>query len=165
MLLMAFLVIAGLPAITGIFGWFELQKVARNQTRVVTEAIPAISEVRGFTEESSRIVAVAPELAAVTTEAARRERATYLFAQVDALTRRVIRYENTVNPAPAGLAQAEAEVRGNIELLQSGAKLQLDSDGDGKADKDLDDSARAEQLRIAQTVARVNCSPSTAKAP
>ncbi len=55
--------------------------------------------------------------------------------------------------------------RGNIELLQSGAKLQLDSDGDGKADKDLDDSARAEQLRIAQTVARVNCSPSTAKAP
>lgn len=55
--------------------------------------------------------------------------------------------------------------RGNIELLQSGAKLQLDSDGDGKADKDLDDSARAEQLRIAQTVARVNCSSSTAKAP
>ena len=55
--------------------------------------------------------------------------------------------------------------RGNIELLQSGAKLQLDSDGDGKPDKDLDDSARSEQLRIAQTVARVNCSPSTAKAP
>ncbi len=55
--------------------------------------------------------------------------------------------------------------RGNIELLQSGAKLQLDSDGDGKADTDLDDSARSEQLRIAQTVARVNCSPSTAKAP
>lgn len=114
---MAFLVIAGLPAITGIFGWFELQKVARNQTRVVTEAIPAISEVRGFTEESSRIVAVAPELAAVTTEAARRERATYLFAQVDALTLRVERYADTVNPAPAGLAQAEAEMRSNIEQL------------------------------------------------
>ena len=117
MLLMAFLVIAGLPAITGILGWFELQEVARNQTTVVTEAIPAISEVRGFTAESSRIVAVAPELAAVTTEAARRERAAYLFAQVDALTRRVTRYADTGNPAPAGLAQAEADVRGSIEQL------------------------------------------------
>ncbi len=117
MLLMAFLVIAGLPTLTGILGWFELQKVARNQATVVTEAIPAISEVRGFTQENSRIVAVAPELAAVTTEAARRERAAYLFAQVDALTRRVARYEARSNLAPAGVEQAEAEVRSSIERL------------------------------------------------
>lgn len=91
--------------------------MARNQTTVVTEAIPAIAEVRGFTEESSRIVAVAPELAAVTTEDARRGRAAYLFTQVDALTRRVLRYRATGNPAPAGLSQAEADVRGSIELL------------------------------------------------
>jgi two-component system sensor histidine kinase TorS len=117
MLMMAFLVIAGLPAITGILGWFELQKLARNQTTVVTEAIPAIAEVRGFTEESSRIVAVAPELAAVTTEDARRERAAYLYAQVDALTRRVQRYQISGNLAPAGLSQAESDVRGSIELL------------------------------------------------
>ncbi len=70
----------------------------------------------------------------------------------------------TAEPASTESKQC-ITARGNIELLQSGAKLQLDSDGDGKADKDLDDSARAEQLRIAQTVARVNCSPSTAKAP
>ncbi len=117
MLLTAFLVIAGLPAVTGMLGWFELQKVARNQTTVVIEAIPAITEVRGFIEESSRIVAVAPELAAVTTDAARRERADYLFAQVDALTDRVARYADTGNPAPAGLAQAEADVRSSIEQL------------------------------------------------
>ncbi len=114
---MAFVVIAGLPAVTGILGWFELQKVARNQATVVTEAIPAISQVRGFTQESSRIVAVAPQLAAVSTEAARRERAAYLFAQVDALTGRVMRYESTGNLAPAGLEQAEADVRGSIERL------------------------------------------------
>ncbi|NEY90664.1 ATP-binding protein [Tabrizicola oligotrophica] len=117
MLLMAFLVIAGLPAVSGVLGWFELQEVARNQATVVTEAIPAISEVRGFTEESSRIIAVAPELAAVTTEAARRERAAYLFAQVDALTGRVARYAVTGNPALGSLARAEAEVRGSIEQL------------------------------------------------
>lgn len=70
----------------------------------------------------------------------------------------------TAQAAPTESKQC-LTARGNIELLQSGAKLQLDSDGDGKADKDLDDSARAEQLRIAQTVARVNCSPTTAKAP
>ena len=117
MLLTAFLVIAGLPAVTGMLGWFELQKVARNQTTVVIDAIPAISEVRGFIEESSRIVAVAPELAAVTTDAARRERAEYLFAQVDALTSRVARSADTGNRAPAGLTQVEADVRSRIEQL------------------------------------------------
>jgi Domain of unknown function (DUF4124) len=55
--------------------------------------------------------------------------------------------------------------RKNIDLLQSGAKLQMDSDGDGKPDRDLSDSDRDKQLQIAQTVSRVNCSPSTAKAP
>jgi Domain of unknown function (DUF4124) len=55
--------------------------------------------------------------------------------------------------------------RKNIELLQSGAKLKVDSDGDGKPDRDLDDSDRDKQLQIAQTISRVNCSPSTAKAP
>ena len=114
---MAFLVIAGLPALTGVLGWFELQTVARNQATVVTEAIPAISEVRGFTQESSRIVAVAPELAAVTSDAARRERAAFLTAQVDALAGRLERYEAIGNLAPAGLEQAEDDVRDSIEQL------------------------------------------------
>ncbi len=117
MLLMAFVVIAGLPAVTGLLGWVELQKVARNQSNVINETIPAISEVRGFTEESSRVVAVAPELAAVTTEAARQERAAFLFAQVDALSDRVARYESIGKVAPAGLEQAEADVRDRIGRL------------------------------------------------
>ena len=84
--------------------------------------------------------------------------------------RSIYHREQAAEGQPAEAAPTESRqcitARGNIELLQSGTKLQLDSDGDGKADKDLDDSARAEQLRIAQTVARVNCSPtSTAKAP
>ena len=83
--------------------------------------------------------------------------------------RSIYHREQAAEGQPAEAAPTESRqcitARGNIELLQSGAKLQLDSDNDGKPDKDLDDSARAEQLRIAQTVARVNCSPSTAKAP
>ena len=117
MLLMAFLVIAGLPTLTGVLGWIELQKVARNQTNVIKQTIPAISEVRGFTEEISRIVVVAPELAAVTTEAARRKRAGYLVAQADALKQRVARYEGTGDVIPAGLQQSEADVRRGIKRL------------------------------------------------
>ena len=53
--------------------------------------------------------------------------------------------------------------RRNIDLLQSGAKLQMDSDNDGKPDRDLSDTDRSKQLQIAQTVVRVNCSTATAK--
>ena len=66
--------------------------------------------------------------------------------------------------APAESPQCTT-ARKNIDLLMSGAKLQMDSDGDGKPDRDLSDSDREKQLQIAQTVSRVNCSPSTAKAP
>jgi hypothetical protein len=55
--------------------------------------------------------------------------------------------------------------RRNIDLLQSGKRLQVDSDGDGKADRDLSDSDRDKQLQIAQTVARVNCGTATARTP
>lgn len=152
MLLAAFLVIAGLPAVTGILGWFELQEVARNQTKVVTEAIPAISEVRGFTAESSRIVAVAPELAAVTSEAARRERATYLFAQVDALTRRVARYAGTGNPAPEGLALAEADVRSSIEQLDGLVQTRIIATGSQTERLKAGLVATTELLEIADTL-------------
>ena len=152
MLLMAFLVIAGLPAVTGILGWFELQKVARNQATVVTEAIPAISEVRGFTQESSRIVAVAPELAAVTTEVARRERAAYLFAQVDALTARVARYQGTGNLAPDGLQQAEADVRGSINRLDRLVQTRIIATASQTARLRTGLGALTELLEIADTL-------------
>ncbi len=70
----------------------------------------------------------------------------------------------TVAAAPTESPQCTT-ARKNIELLMSGAKLQMDSDGDGKPDRDLTDSDRDKQLQIAQTVSRVNCAPGTAKAP
>ncbi len=152
MLLLAFLVIAGLPTVTGILGWVELQKVARNQTKAINETIPAISEVRGFTEKSSRIVAVAPELAAVTTEVARRERAAYLFAQVDALTGRVTHYESTGNIAPPGLAQAEADVRSGIERLDRLVQDRIIAVSRQKARLQAGLTAMTELLEIADTL-------------
>jgi two-component system sensor histidine kinase TorS len=110
-LLLAIALIVGFPAATGVLGWFELKDVAANQSRVVTEAIPAISEVRGVAEETSRVVAVAPELAAVTDEAQRAERAAFLFDQANALRARLLRQEGLPDDALANALAAEAGLR------------------------------------------------------
>lgn len=110
-LLLAILLIAGFPVATGVLGWVELQEVARNQSRVVTEAIPAISEVRGVAEETSRVVAMAPELAAVTDESQRQERAAFLFVQADALRDRLARQRGVQDVALTNALAAEGAVR------------------------------------------------------
>jgi two-component system sensor histidine kinase TorS len=110
-LLLAIVLIAGFPAATGVLGWFELQDVAANQSRVVTEAIPAISEVRGVAEETSRVVAVAPELAAVTDETQRAERAAFLLDQANALRSRLLQQEGLPDDALANALAAEAGLR------------------------------------------------------
>lgn len=109
--MLAIALIAGFPAATGILGWFELKDVARTQSRVVTEAIPAISEVRGVAEETSRVVAMAPELAAVTDEAQRSERAAFLFGQADALRDRLARQRAVQGAAPVNALAAETALR------------------------------------------------------
>ncbi|WP_264214034.1 TMAO reductase system sensor histidine kinase/response regulator TorS [Leisingera thetidis] len=86
---LAFIVIAGLPTIAGILGLVELRGLARRQAEVISQTIPAIAEVRGMAEESTRIIAIAPELAAVTSQAERANRAQFLSDQVEALTRRL----------------------------------------------------------------------------
>jgi two-component system, OmpR family, sensor histidine kinase TorS len=110
-LLLAIGLIVGFPVATGVLGWFELKDVAANQSRVVTEAIPAISEVRGVAEETSRVVAVAPELAAVTDEAMRAERAAFLFDQANALRERLLRQEGLPDDALDNALAAEAGLR------------------------------------------------------
>jgi two-component system sensor histidine kinase TorS len=110
-LMMAITLIAGFPAATGVLGWLELKDVAASQSRVVTEAIPAISEVRGVVEETSRVVAVAPELAAVTDEGQRAERAAFLFDQADALRARLLRQDTLPDDALANALAAEAGLR------------------------------------------------------
>jgi two-component system sensor histidine kinase TorS len=117
-LLLAIAVIAGFPATTAVLGWFELQDVARNQSRVVTEAIPAISEVRAVAEGTSRVVAMAPELAAVTTEAERAERSEFLLAQVDALRSRLARYSMVTDGSSSKALDAEQRVRSAIRTLE-----------------------------------------------
>ena len=110
-LLIAIVLIAGFPAASGLLGWFELQDVAANQSLLVTEAIPAISEVRGVAEETSRVVAVAPELAAVTDETLRAERAAFLFDQANALRARLLRQDGLPDDALANALAAEAGLR------------------------------------------------------
>jgi hypothetical protein len=84
-------------------------------------------------------------------------------------SRAIYHREPTGNGTTTAAKPAESQqcltARRNIDLLQSGAKLQMDSDNDGKPDRDLTDSERGKQLQIAQTVVRVNCSATVARAP
>ncbi|MFW8634748.1 response regulator [Cribrihabitans pelagius] len=104
---LAFIVIAGLPTIAGVLGVIELRALARRQAEVISQTIPAIAEVRGMAEESTRIIAIAPELAEVETQAARENRAVFLRDQIGALTSRI----DTLNlEASSGTAQLRATV-------------------------------------------------------
>lgn len=118
-LLLAFLVIAGLPALTGLFGWVKLGGVSRNLDHVINETIPAIAEVRGYAEETARIVAVAPELASVTTEAERESHTAFLSRQVDALTARLKGFASQNGQDPADLVATVAEIRQDLITLDA----------------------------------------------
>ncbi|KGM87530.1 hypothetical protein rosmuc_02266 [Roseovarius mucosus DSM 17069] len=130
-LLAAFLVIAGLPALAGFFGWFELRDVTRAQQQLYDRSIPVLSDMRRFTEESSAIITVAPELAAVDDEAARRDRAAYLGARVAALSDHLSRFQaehgggsggeltRAVVAMEAGIAELDRLVKQRLSLVQA----------------------------------------------
>jgi two-component system, OmpR family, sensor histidine kinase TorS len=115
--LFAFLLIAGLPVLIGLLAWSELRDVARSQTRLAEEAIPAIALVRGIAEETSRAVTVAPELAAVTTDAERRVLSAYLQTQVESLRQRIAQHDATAEGDPGALTRAEADLRQGITQI------------------------------------------------
>jgi len=70
-----------------------------------------------------------------------------------------------VTPPPGAEAKTEkpaespqcTTARANIALLESKAPVQQDSDGDGKPDKTLDDTERANQLDLARALLKANC--------
>lgn len=150
--MLAVAVIAGFPATTAVLGWFELQDVARTQSRVVTEAIPAISEVRAVAEGTSRVVAMAPELAAVSTESERAERSEFLRAQVDALRARLARTSTQADGRSSQALVAERRVRSAIQTLERlvGQRIALVARRDAQLRVGL--SAARELTEIADTL-------------
>ncbi len=151
-LLLAIAVIAGFPAAMGVLGWFELQDVAENQSRVVTEAIPAISEVRGVAEETSRVVAVAPELSAVTDEAQRAERAAFLFDQANALRARLLQQEGLPDDALANALAAEAGLREALTAIDRLVRKRISLIARREAQLEAGLAAAAELTEIADTL-------------
>ena len=69
----------------------------------------------------------------------------------------------TVAAKPAEAPQCAAS-RANIALLESKSTVQQDTDGDGKPDKTLDDTERANQLELARALLKANCAESAATA-
>ncbi|MDR9393389.1 MAG: response regulator [Roseovarius sp.] len=113
-LLLAFALIAGLPTLAGFLGLVELRGLARSQSEVIRQTIPAIADVRGIAEESTRIIAVAPRLAEVDTQSDRRALARDLSQQVAALAGRLERLElergARIGPLRAAVSQVEEAV-------------------------------------------------------
>lgn len=116
-LFLAFVAIAGFPVLTALWGWFQLGDVERNQDILINDTLPAIMDVRGFTDESSKIVAAAPEFAAVTREDERMKRAPYLLGLVDALHQRLERNRNHNNLPPYALSMTVMDMRDSIGVL------------------------------------------------
>ncbi|WP_036136034.1 DUF4124 domain-containing protein [Luteimonas mephitis] len=69
----------------------------------------------------------------------------------------------TATAKPAESAQCTT-ARANIAMLESKGAVQQDSDGDGKPDKTLDDTERANQLELARALLKANCAQSAAAA-
>ncbi|NPD14790.1 response regulator [Xinfangfangia sp. D13-10-4-6] len=116
-LLLAFLVITGLPVLSALFSALELGSTIRSQRAASEETIPALAGVRGFTEASARIMALAPGLAQVQSEDARRARTAALFAEADLLNTRLTRYRNSDAQAIAVLEDGVRDLRSAIGVL------------------------------------------------
>ena len=150
--MLAILLIAGFPAATGVLGWLELRDVARTQSRVVNEAIPAISEVRGVAEETSRVVAMAPELAAITDEAQRQTRAAFLFAQADALRAQLMRQTDVQDEALTNALAAESALRQALVSIDRLVRQRISLIGRRDAQLEAGLAAAIELTEIADTL-------------
>lgn len=124
-LLLAFLAITGLPLAAALIGWLELSGTIRAQEEASERTIPALAELRGFAEAGARIVASAPELASVQTEAERRERTARLFDQADLLNARLAPYRSSDPEASAVLEAAIRDLRGAIGVLDLVAQRRI----------------------------------------
>lgn len=116
-LILAFLLIAGLPTVAGVLGIIEIRGLARFQSNLINQTIPAISEVQGIAEESTRIVATAPELSEVLTQDDRQARAASLIGQVDALEARLERLARDDETNNSSLRNALTALERNVHQL------------------------------------------------
>jgi len=76
---------------------------------------------------------------------------------------RVITHRQPEAQAPAVAEAAEdpqcGVARANIALIESGGRVQRDTNGDGVPDRDLTPAERDSQLQLARVVLRANCTP------
>lgn len=68
----------------------------------------------------------------------------------------------TAAVAPVEDAQCTT-ARKNLALLQGKARLQVDTDGDGKPETPMSESDRANQLELAQATLKANCTAPAAQ--
>ncbi|WP_299843310.1 ATP-binding protein [uncultured Roseovarius sp.] len=118
-LFLAFLAIAGAPALAGLFAWIELRDIAQTQASIAERTIPRITEVRAIAEDSARIVVAAPELGSVSTQEAREKRKAFLIFHVKALSDRLNSFEGPDGSDKSELRRTTAQIGAKIRDLDS----------------------------------------------
>lgn len=109
-------------------------------------------------------------MAATTVYKSKNADGTTVYSQIetrDAQAQRVDGRDPAVDPAPAAAteeaktpAQKACEgARNNLRLIESGARLQRDKDGDGQPDTDMTPEEIASEKEIAERQAAANCPP------
>ena len=118
-LFLAFLGITALSLLPGVAGWLILREISHAQTRLNTEALPAVVAAQRTAETSARLVAAAPALTLAHDEASRAKQEAELFSLADEILKSVTeaRFSSLDKASAASLA-------GPVDALVSNLSVQ-----------------------------------------
>lgn len=102
-LFLAFLGITALSLLPGVAGWLILREISDSQTRLNTEALPAVVAAQRTAETSARLVAAAPALTLAHDEASRAKQEAELLSVADEILKSVAEAKfSSLDKASAG---------------------------------------------------------------
>ena len=136
-LFLAFILIAALSLVSGGVGWWVLRNVEQAQSRIVQQAMPAVSSARQAAEIAGQLIARSPLLTNAASDAVRRREAAAIFAEGEELRRLL------------DAARARAQVRDD----QRGDRRGEHVDALGEASAALLDNLRQQNLLVARRFA------------
>jgi two-component system sensor histidine kinase TorS len=131
-LFIAFVGITAVSLSSGVASWVVLREISEAQSRLITQALPAVSAMQRTAEATAKLVAAAPALTAATDESTRRSQDALLSSLADEIRRSVAEagpdpltgtdgadLERTIEALISNLSAQNALVRERIALDQA----------------------------------------------
>ncbi|GEM_PF-63192 len=136
-LFLAFILIAALSLVSGGVGWWVLRNVEQAQSRIVQQAMPAVSSARQAAEIAGQLIARSPLLTNAASDTVRQREAAAIFAEGEQLRRLL------------DTARMRNQSRGEARRDQRGEHV----DALGEASAALLDNLRQQNLLVARRFA------------